>query len=50
MIPSLFWRFVLDYELRKKGDPHNCVDDAFAAMKLVLVKIKHGFEYACNSG
>ncbi|XP_057545276.1 small RNA degrading nuclease 1 [Amaranthus tricolor] len=44
--PSLndLCKFVLDYELRKKGDPHNCVDDACAAMKLVLAKIKHGFD------
>jgi len=34
---------VLGYELRKKGAPHNCVDDACAAMKLVIAKIDKGF-------
>lgn len=44
--PSLndLCKFVLGYELRKKGAPHNCVDDACAAMKLALAKIKHGFD------
>ncbi|CAB4314604.1 unnamed protein product [Prunus armeniaca] len=31
---------VLGYEVRKPGSPHNCLDDACAAMKLVLAKIK----------
>lgn len=31
---------MLDYELRKKGEPHNCLDDACAAMKLVLAKLE----------
>ncbi|KAF7130539.1 hypothetical protein RHSIM_Rhsim10G0113000 [Rhododendron simsii] len=35
---------VLGYEVRKKGDPHNCVDDACAAMKLVLAKLESGFD------
>ncbi|KAF8410115.1 hypothetical protein HHK36_002637 [Tetracentron sinense] len=35
---------VLGYEVRKKGVPHNCLDDACAAMKLVLAKIEHGFD------
>jgi len=35
---------VLGYELRKKGAPHNCVDDACAAMKLVVAKIGKGFD------
>ncbi|KAL2906346.1 putative small RNA degrading nuclease 4 [Bienertia sinuspersici] len=35
---------VLGFELRKKGAPHNCVDDACAAMKLVLAKTKNGFD------
>ncbi|KAE9449688.1 hypothetical protein C3L33_18410, partial [Rhododendron williamsianum] len=30
--------------IRKKGDPHNCVDDACAAMKLVLAKLESGFD------
>ncbi|KAK9678509.1 hypothetical protein RND81_11G216400 [Saponaria officinalis] len=44
--PSLndLCKTVLGYELRKKGAAHNCVDDACAAMKLVLAKIKHGFD------
>ena len=29
----------MGYEVRKKGAPHNCLDDACAAMKLVLAKI-----------
>lgn len=35
---------VLGYELRKKGSPHNCLDDACAAMKLALWKIEHGVD------
>lgn len=35
---------MLGYEVRKKGDPHNCVDDACAAMKLVLAKLESGFD------
>lgn len=35
---------MLGYEVRKKGAPHNCLDDACAAMKLVLAKIEHGVE------
>ncbi|KAH9663731.1 Small RNA degrading nuclease 3 [Citrus sinensis] len=31
---------VLGYEIRKKGTPHNCLDDASAAMKLVLAIIE----------
>lgn len=31
---------MLGYELRKKGNPHNCLDDACAAMKLVLAKLE----------
>jgi len=30
--------------VREKGVPHNCLDDARAAMKLVLAKIKHGVD------
>ncbi|OIW09699.1 hypothetical protein TanjilG_06505 [Lupinus angustifolius] len=32
------------YEVREKGAPHNCLDDACAAMKLALAKIKHGVD------
>lgn len=32
---------MLGYEVRKKDSPHNCLDDACAAMKLVLAKIEH---------
>ncbi|TKY55676.1 Small RNA degrading nuclease 3 [Spatholobus suberectus] len=35
---------VLGCEVREKGAPHNCLDDARAAMKLVLAKIKHGVD------
>ncbi|XP_027334795.1 small RNA degrading nuclease 1-like [Abrus precatorius] len=35
---------VLGYEVREKGAPHNCLDDACAAMKLALAKIKHGVD------
>ena len=35
---------MLGYELRKAGDPHNCLDDACAAMKLVLAKIERGVD------
>ncbi|CAN6680062.1 unnamed protein product [Malus baccata var. baccata] len=40
--PSLnnLCKSVLGYEVRKQGSPHNCLDDACAAMKLVLAKIK----------
>lgn len=37
---SLLCKAMLDYELRKKGEPHNCLDDACAAMKLVLAKLE----------
>ncbi|GAB2227326.1 hypothetical protein Droror1_Dr00009143 [Drosera rotundifolia] len=44
--PSLvnLCKSVLGYEVRKKGEPHNCLDDACAAMKLVLAKIEKGFD------
>ncbi|XP_027914835.1 small RNA degrading nuclease 1-like isoform X1 [Vigna unguiculata] len=35
---------VLGCAVREKGVPHNCLDDARAAMKLVLAKIKHGVD------
>ncbi|CAK8569783.1 unnamed protein product [Lathyrus sativus] len=35
---------VLGHEVRKKGAPHDCLDDACATMKLVLAKIKHGVD------
>lgn len=37
---------MLGHEVRGKGSPHNCLDDARAAMKLVLAKIKHGVDKA----
>lgn len=42
--PSLndLCKSVLGYELRKEGAPHDCVEDARAAMKLVLAKIEGG--------
>ncbi|OMO94614.1 hypothetical protein COLO4_16245 [Corchorus olitorius] len=33
---------VLGYEVRKPGAAHNCLDDACAAMKLVLAKLERG--------
>lgn len=46
--PSLnaLCKAVLGYEVRKKGAPHNCLDDACAAMKLVLTKLKSGSDEA----
>lgn len=35
---------MLGYELRQKGAPHNCINDATAAMKLVLAKIERGVD------
>ncbi|KAH9712088.1 Small RNA degrading nuclease 3 [Citrus sinensis] len=37
---------VLGYEIRKKGTPHNCLDDASAAMKLVLAIIERRVDNA----
>lgn len=44
--PSLdnLCKSVLGYELRKKGAPHDCVQDATAAMKLVLAAVKQGVD------
>ncbi|VFQ60434.1 unnamed protein product [Cuscuta campestris] len=44
--PSLsnLCKFVLGYELRENGCPHNCLDDAIAAMKLVKKKVEHDFD------
>ncbi|KAK1439014.1 hypothetical protein QVD17_04829 [Tagetes erecta] len=44
--PSLndLCKTVLGYELRKEGDPHNCLEDARVAMKLVLAKIEGGVD------
>lgn len=44
--PSLnnLCKSVLGYEVRQKGAPHNCLDDACATMKLVLAKIERGFD------
>ncbi|XP_051140392.1 small RNA degrading nuclease 1-like isoform X2 [Andrographis paniculata] len=35
--PSLSW---LCYELREQGNPHNCLDDACTAMKLVTARLE----------
>ncbi|XP_008796475.2 putative small RNA degrading nuclease 4 isoform X3 [Phoenix dactylifera] len=35
---------VLGFALRAEGEPHNCLNDAKAAMKLVLAKLEHGFD------
>ncbi|THG04447.1 hypothetical protein TEA_008216 [Camellia sinensis var. sinensis] len=37
---------VLGYEVRKEGAPHDCLDDATPAMKLVLAKIESGLDNA----
>ncbi|KAK2967626.1 hypothetical protein RJ640_030497, partial [Escallonia rubra] len=37
---SPYQQSVLGYELRQKDTPHNCLDDACAAMKLVLAKVE----------
>ncbi|KAL7141440.1 hypothetical protein ABFS83_08G052800 [Erythranthe nasuta] len=37
---SLLCKAMLGYELRKTGSPHNCLDDACAAMKLVLALLE----------
>ncbi|KAI3813376.1 hypothetical protein L1987_18098 [Smallanthus sonchifolius] len=44
--PSLndLCKTVLRYELRKEGAPHDCVEDARAAMKLVLAKLDGGID------
>lgn len=44
--PSLndLCKAVLGCEVRKKDAPHNCQDDACAAMKLVLAKLEKGFD------
>ncbi|KAL4567204.1 hypothetical protein LXL04_022780 [Taraxacum kok-saghyz] len=44
--PSLndLCKSVLGYELRKEGAPHDCLEDARAAMKLVLAKIEAGVD------
>ncbi|XAR74025.1 Exoribonuclease II [Bertholletia excelsa] len=46
--PSLnnLCKVVLGYEVRKKGAVHNCLDDAYAAMKLVLCKVESGYDEA----
>lgn len=46
--PSLYnlCKSVLGYEIRKKGTPHNCLDDASAAMKLVLAIIERRVDNA----
>ena len=43
---QLLKQAVLGYEVRKEGAPHNCLDDARAAMKLVLAQIEHGVDNA----
>ncbi|CAI0406195.1 unnamed protein product [Linum tenue] len=35
---------ILGYKLREEGAPHNCLDDARTAMKIVLAKLKHGVD------
>ncbi|OMO91953.1 Exonuclease [Corchorus capsularis] len=38
----IYIQSVLGYEVRKPGAAHNCLDDACAAMKLVLAKLERG--------
>ncbi|XP_071703169.1 small RNA degrading nuclease 1 [Rutidosis leptorrhynchoides] len=44
--PSLndLCKSILGYEVRKEGAPHDCLEDARAAMKLVLAKIEGGVD------
>ncbi|MCL7049721.1 hypothetical protein MKW94_009702 [Papaver nudicaule] len=44
--PSLnhLCKVVLNREVREEGAEHNCLDDACAAMKVVLAKLKTGFD------
>ncbi|KAL7610698.1 small RNA degrading nuclease 1 [Lactuca sativa] len=44
--PSLndLCKAILGYELRKEGEPHDCLEDARAAMKLVIAKIETGVD------
>ncbi|KAK3019077.1 hypothetical protein RJ639_004364 [Escallonia herrerae] len=42
---SCYQQSVLGYELRQKDTPHNCLDDACAAMKLVLAKVEGGVKH-----
>ncbi|XP_042396364.1 small RNA degrading nuclease 1-like isoform X1 [Zingiber officinale] len=44
--PSLntLCKVVLGFPVRNDGEPHNCLNDAQAAMKLVLAKLEHGYE------
>lgn len=37
---------MLGYEIRENGAPHDCLDDACAAMKLVLAVIERGVDNA----
>ncbi|XP_074577581.1 small RNA degrading nuclease 1-like [Curcuma longa] len=44
--PSLntLCKVVLGFPVRNDGEPHDCLNDAQAAMKLVLAKLEHGYE------
>ncbi|CAL9043171.1 unnamed protein product [Musa banksii] len=46
LLPSLnnLCKVVLGFPVRKEGEPHNCMNDAQAAMKLVLAKLEHGYD------
>lgn len=39
---------ILGYEVREQGAPHNCVDDARGAMKLVLATIERGIDFSAS--
>lgn len=40
--PSLSYlcKAMLDFDLRKEGDPHDCLDDASAVMKLIMARLE----------
>lgn len=44
IVVVFLWQSVLGCALRIEGEPHDCLNDAKAAMKLVLAKLEHGFD------
>lgn len=50
--PSLskLCKVVLGYDLREEGKPHNCLDDAIAAMRLTLSKLERGLNDPLDMG
>lgn len=41
---------MLGYDLREEGKPHNCLDDAIAAMRLTLSKLERGLNDPLDMG